>query len=550
MKLSIIIPVYNEFITIEKILNRVESAPLPDSIEKEIILVDDFSTDGTRELLRKLQGGIRKVFFHDKNQGKGAAVKTGYSNCTGDIVIVQDADLEYDPNEYSKLMKPILDGKADVVYGSRFIGGDSHRILYFWHSIGNKLLTLISNIFTDLNLTDMETCYKMLKREVIQKLHLVEERFGIEPEITAKIAYLAKKEKICIYEVGISYYGRTYEEGKKIGLKDAFRTLWCIWKFNSFTSSSKVIKYIANGFLVALFQILFLVLIVDTFKYQDLWHINYAYLVSIECTILFAFFLHSKFTWCIKFKSIFDLMINLLSFHIVTIGTTLTRFIIFYIMLILNTNYLVSSITAVFISLVLNYEGYDKLVFDKPILEPLLRKIRINRVIREIIKFDDCSLLDIGCGYNHELLSSVEKYLQTGIGIDPKAEELSIGKISTKKMLLDKKMPFGNNQFNIVTMLAVLEHLENPYEIVNEIARVLKPGGKLVITVPSRYSKPILEFLAFKIGIVSKEEISEHKKYYNKKDLYELVANMNDLKLTCHKYFQFGLNNYCIYTKV
>jgi len=232
MKASVVMPVYNERAYIDEIIRRVLASP----VEKELIIVDDFSTDGTRARLEVMAGenaGVPvRVLFHDKNRGKGAALRTGFAAASGDIVIVQDADLEYNPAEYPKLIAPIAEGKADVVYGSRFAGGESHRVLYFWHSVGNRLLTLLSNMFTGLNLTDMETCYKVFRREIIQSVKLTEDRFGFEPEVTARIA----ARKCRVYEVGISYSGRTYEEGKKIGWKDGVRTLWCILKHNLFTS--------------------------------------------------------------------------------------------------------------------------------------------------------------------------------------------------------------------------------------------------------------------------------------------------------------------------
>ncbi len=228
MKLSIVIPVYNEKSFIQTIIQRVKDADIP-SVEKEIIIVDDDSTDGTREILKKeIESTVSKVIYKEKNEGKGAALRTGFEFATGDVVIVQDADLEYDPIEYAKLLGPILQGNADVVYGSRFVGSQPHRVLFFWHYVGNNILTLLSNMFTNLNLTDMETCYKMFRKEVLDSITIEQNRFGFEPEITAKVA----RGNWRIYEVGISYAGRSYSEGKKINWKDGVQAIWCILKYN------------------------------------------------------------------------------------------------------------------------------------------------------------------------------------------------------------------------------------------------------------------------------------------------------------------------------
>mgnify|MGYP001461887605 FL=1 len=228
--LSVIIPCYNEIDTIEQVINKVKNTSIK---SKQIIIIDDFSTDGTREFLNTLEDESIKVVLQNRNKGKGAAIAKGIQFATGDISIIQDADLEYDPNEYEKLINPILANKADVVFGSRFQGAEPHRVVYFWHRVGNGLLTLLSNIMTDINLTDMETCYKAFRTEILKSINIREKRFGFEPEITAKVA----RKRCRIYEVGISYFGRTYEEGKKIGWKDGVRAIWCIIKYNIFINN-------------------------------------------------------------------------------------------------------------------------------------------------------------------------------------------------------------------------------------------------------------------------------------------------------------------------
>jgi glycosyltransferase involved in cell wall biosynthesis len=241
MKLSVVMPVYNEQSTLQEVIGRVLAVPL----EIELICVDDGSTDGSREILSQLHTAHPqiRVLLQPKNMGKGAALRRGIQESTGDFVIIQDADLEYDPAEYSLLLHPLLEGKADVVYGSRFLGSGPHRVLYFWHSVGNRILTLISNMLTNMNLSDMETCYKAFRREILQSIPIEENRFGFEPEITVKIA----KRRLRVYEVGISYWGRTYEEGKKIGWKDGFRALWCLLKYNLKESRQAVPKDALTG---------------------------------------------------------------------------------------------------------------------------------------------------------------------------------------------------------------------------------------------------------------------------------------------------------------
>jgi len=234
MKLSIIIPCYNENATIGQVIAKIRSLDL--SLQHEIVIVDDCSRDGTRDYIKTLENDPDiKICLHQKNQGKGAALRTGFANASGDVLLVQDADLEYDPTEYPKLLKPILEGKADVVYGSRFIGGAEHRVLYFWHSVGNKFLTLLSNMFTNLNLTDMEVCYKVFRKTILDKIILREDRFGFEPEVTAKISRI----NCSVYEVGISYAGRTYAEGKKINWRDGFRAIYVILKYGIFSTKSE-----------------------------------------------------------------------------------------------------------------------------------------------------------------------------------------------------------------------------------------------------------------------------------------------------------------------
>jgi len=360
VKLSIVIPVYNEVTTLRQIVAVVESVSLPPEVnERELVLVDDCSTDGTREILREYEGRHR-VIYHEVNGGKGRALRTGFGAASGDFVIVQDADLEYDPGEYSKLLQPILQGKADVVYGSRFIGGDSHRILYFWHSMGNKALTWLSNMMSDLNLTDMETCYKLFKREVLQRFTLQEDRFGIEPEITAKVAQLAREEGLRLYEVGISYHGRTYAEGKKIGLKDAFRALYCVLKYNT-TGLATFIRYGLMGILVALSQLITITALVERLGLDGVQGENIANLVSIEVSILVGYFLHSRLTWSSSRRG----MRALAGFHGVTFLSAALRVALFYGFSLSGMPYRLNALIGIVVAVILNYFGYDRLVFRR-----------------------------------------------------------------------------------------------------------------------------------------------------------------------------------------
>ena len=329
MKLSIVIPVYNERNTIEEILGAVEKAPLPEGIdEKEIIVVDDCSRDGTGDFLLALKKAPFKVLFHEKNTGKGGALKTGFRSATGDIVLIQDADLEYDPGEYPKLLKPIIEDRADVVYGSRFVGDEPHRVLYFWHTVANQFLTLLSNMFSDLNLTDMETCYKVFRKKIIDRFDIEENRFGFEPEITAKIGELSREEDCRVYEVGISYYGRTYKEGKKIGMKDAFRTFWCIFSYNT-SRFAHLVKYGLNGLLVALSQFAVIVFLIDGLGFKTPFLQNISNVVSIEVSIIAGFILHSVITWRYRYKNAGELITKCLQFHLITGISFVARVLLF-----------------------------------------------------------------------------------------------------------------------------------------------------------------------------------------------------------------------------
>ncbi len=371
MKLSIVIPIYNEEKTLEDIISAVSGADTS-GLEKQIILVDDCSHDKSREILKKYEK-IHTVIYHKKNQGKGGALQTGFKNATGDIVIIQDADLEYDPNEYPKLLKPILDNKADVVFGSRFVGGQAHRVLYFWHTMMNKFLTFLSNSFSDLNLTDMETCYKVFRKSILDKINIEEKRFGFEPEITAKIGELSRTQNVRVYEVGISYYGRTYDEGKKIGWKDGMRALWCIFKYNT-SSFAHLVKYGLNGILVALSQIIAIFILVNYFNFSTFKLQEVANFISIEISVLVGLFLHSYITWRYKYETTRNFLKIFIFFHLVTGISFLARIILFPILASIGIDYMTNTILGVLLAIVLNFLGYDKLVFKNKLEEIIYKK--------------------------------------------------------------------------------------------------------------------------------------------------------------------------------
>ena len=360
--LSIIIPVFNEKDTLINILNHVKSVELPKGVTKEIILIDDFSTDGTRDILSKLQDDHCKVIYHDRNRGKGAALHSGFANASGDLIIIQDADLEYDPQEYHLLLKPILKGKADVVYGSRFLGYGPHRVLYYWHSLGNKFLTCINNMFSDINLTDMETCYKLFKKDVLLRLDLEEKRFGFEPEVTAKIGELVRAGEISLYEVGISYYGRTYEEGKKITWRDGLRALWCVFKYNT-SWFAKLVKYGIGGIFVLLSQIAALAFFVEGLDMKGILLENIANILSIEFSILTGYLIHSNFTWYIKKHGFIKKVKSFFIFHMVTLTSVFIRALLFYLLSLTSIHYMLNALLGIAVIVVINFVGYDKFAF-------------------------------------------------------------------------------------------------------------------------------------------------------------------------------------------
>lgn len=403
--------VYNERYTIEEIVRRIQAVDL----EKEIIIVDDCSTDGTTEILSRLKEKNIKIIFKDKNEGKGSALRLGFAQASGDIIIIQDADLEYDPQEYPKLIKPILGGDADVVYGSRFLSTGTRRALFFWHMVGNKLLTLLTDMVCNLTLTDMETCYKAFRSDVIKNIKIEEKRFGFEPEITIKVSQMNCR----IYEVGIAYYGRSYHAGKKAGWRDGFEAIRCI------------IKY-----------------------------------------------------------------------------------------------------------------GILRNIFGKePFLERFLRRQRLNKVLPYIK--NSPIVCDIGCGSHFVLLRKISDVARECIGIDQKVSPMEYSNIRIYSMKINDALPLTDKSVDVVTMLATLEHFENDMKIVQEAGRILRQPGLLLITVPSEKAKGIINFLAFGLGLLSRAEIREHKRYYSPDSLKNLLlrCGFNEAKVIP---FQLGFNLFCM----
>ncbi len=368
MKLSIVIPVYNEKETLLEIVEIVKEAPLPPEFtEKEIVLIDDYSTDGTRDIIEKIDDPVVVKCYHEKNYGKGRALDTGFKKTSGDIIIIQDADKEYDPNEYSKLLRPFLDKNADMVFGSRYAGGETRRVLFYWHSMGNKFLTWLSNIFSNLYVTDMETCYKVFKKDLLARVTIEENRFGFEPEITAKIAAISSQELLHIYEVGITYTGRGYDEGKKIGWKDGVRALWCILKYNA-TGLAKVTRYALSGICVALSQFFVMILLVALFSAKgDLVYENVFNLIATEISFLIAFQFHRSFTWRKKFHSKREVIKSFFGFHGVSFISFFLRIALFYVLSTIHVDYRLNTLLGIAVAVVINFIGYNRLFSGKKI---------------------------------------------------------------------------------------------------------------------------------------------------------------------------------------
>lgn len=367
MKLSVIIPVYNEIDTVLDVIRTVQHIPLPDTIlDREIIVVDDGSTDGTRELLSKTRFNGVSLLLNRRNRGKGFSVSNGLKKATGDIVIIQDADLEYHPKDFPLVLAPILSGKADFVNGSRFLLRDDHSpVGRFWHTFGNKMLTLVSNTLADIHLTDTHSCYKAFNQKALNGLIIEEQRFGIEAEVVAKMASKMHAGDISVYEVGISYNRRDYKAGKKIGVKDLFRTLWCNLKYNT-SKFAVFVKYLINGTLLAGVQFGFMIALMEGFHVETLLFENSAYAVSMLLSTLVAFYIHSTVTWRTTFSNRKKKLIGLRNFFLVSVLSIALRQLVFYTLSVLGVGYLLNTLIGVVVLVCFNFLGYTKFVFRTP----------------------------------------------------------------------------------------------------------------------------------------------------------------------------------------
>jgi len=363
LKISIVIPVYNEKETFLELLEAVKKASVC-GLEKEIVIVDDFSKDGTREILAVIKRDNVKIFFHEQNTGKGGALRTGFKKATGDIVMVQDADMEYDPGEYEKLLLPIIENKADIVYGSRFLAKGSGKTAYSAHKFANLLLTFLSNLFSGVKVSDMETCYKVFRKEIIKDVDIEENRFGFEPEITAKMAKIVREKKARLKEVPISYNARSYEEGKKIGLKDGIRALWCILKYND-SGFATVTKYSLSGVLVAASQYAAIIFMVEVLGLSSVIGQNIANVISILISFAVAFILHSAFTWRYRFVSSREVASKFAYFLGVSFFSLLLRSAVFYALSLTGIDYRLNVLVGIVVILAVNFSGYGRLVFSR-----------------------------------------------------------------------------------------------------------------------------------------------------------------------------------------
>lgn len=365
MKLSILIPSYNEKNTILEVIKSIKSVLLPKVItSREIIIIDDSSNDGTSELLKEIDDSEVKVFYHDKNKGKGAALSTGIKHLTGDIVIIQDADLEYNPNDYLKILNPIIENRSDVVFGSRFLDQTYLEKKYFWHYVINKYLTILSNLFSGLKLTDMETCYKVFRRSVLDRVNIEENRFGFEPEITAKIGEMVRAKKTRICEVGITYFARSYEDGKKIGYLDGLSAFWCILKYNT-SIFARFCKYVVSGVLIAMVQLGIIIFLMELVLPDTVLSRNTSNIVSIIISIFIAFFIHSKITWRHKFISKEIFLKKLKVFYFISTTSVILRIVVFYVLDRYGVTYIINTLIGIVLVITLNFYGYDKFVYNK-----------------------------------------------------------------------------------------------------------------------------------------------------------------------------------------